>query len=417
MSDNPGHAVRLQNCLRNIPTDAKRIILAFSGGLDSCVLLHLLANNKTASELELWHVNHGLQEAANEMALFCQEAANKYSLNLVVSQLNLSSVESNIEAIARTARYSLFEKNLRANDCLLTAHHADDQAETLMLNILRGSGSRGLSGIAYTRTLGKAKLLRPLLDIPRNTLIDFAQQNRLEWFDDPSNDSNRFNRNFLRHKIMPVFRQRWPGYLSSFSKVSNIQRETQELIDDLAKLDFDQIALFDRVTGLSTLNQLQLLKLTRPRQKNVIRFWVRYHDYPGLPQAKLNDLIAQLNARHDAMPVVSLNNYEIRIYNQNLFIVSSPADHPSMNCYEFGLQPELQVTEINLKIKRTELFKRFSIIETGQLVTLKFRLRMGDSNSHKHRLKRLFQQHKIPPWKRPDIPQVYINDDLIGLIV
>ena len=176
----------MQSCLELIPDDAQRIFVAFSGGLDSTVLLHLLVADSRKFEIIPWHFNHGLLDVASDMEQFCIEQTRRLGLEIRVDQLRLDKVESNVEAVARHNRYALFAQHTRAGDCILTAHHADDQAETFLLNALRGSGSAGLRGIARQRVLdGGALLLRPLLDSSRSQLETYARQHKLAWVDDP----------------------------------------------------------------------------------------------------------------------------------------------------------------------------------------------------------------------------------------
>ena len=160
----------MKSCLESIPDNIERVVLAFSGGLDSCVLLHLLTSHPHSYSVQLWHVNHGLQESADEMEVFCNARAREYGLEIKTSHLHLDPHAGNLESTARQARYALFEKELNQGDCLMTAHHADDQVETFMLNALRGSGSAGLRGIAKSRPIGQSTLFRPLLDISREEL-------------------------------------------------------------------------------------------------------------------------------------------------------------------------------------------------------------------------------------------------------
>ena len=225
---------QLDNSLQLLPESVKRLVLAFSGGVDSCVLLHLLSQRNSDFEILIWHVNHGLVDNADEMELFCQQKVSEYGMELNLSHLRLDSNVSNIEARARKARYQVFGESLGGQDCLLTAHHADDQVETFFLNLLRGSGSAGLRGIAAFKWLSRTPMLRPLLSISRVDLERYAEQQQLNWFEDPSNQSERFNRNYLRKQVIPAIKKRWPAYHQSIASVCAIQSETQDLLDDLS---------------------------------------------------------------------------------------------------------------------------------------------------------------------------------------
>ena len=415
MKSNSGLSIQLEICLGSISAEFERVVLAFSGGVDSCVLMHLLNAHPAPLKILPWHINHGLQAVADEMEAFCRSVADRYKLDIEVSHLNLDPDMANLESEARKARYALFEQALTPTDCLMTAHHAEDQAETLLLNILRGSGSSGLRGIAYRRTIGSSILVRPLLEISRADILAYAQRHRLKWYDDPSNKSQRFNRNYLRHQVIPKIKNRWPGYLESIRSVITIQAETQQVLEELGAQDYQQVRYQSETETRDLLcrNTFQLLSYSR--QKNLIRYWLKKYDCASLPQSRLNELIRQLNSRTDSMPVVSGSGYEIRVYNQCLYIVYKNSQVPLRAGYEFNHSARLNIKELDLKLERESIFLRLNRKDSGQSIKLKFRLKNQGPSPDSHRLKRLFQKHKIPPWKRPVTPQVYLDDELAGL--
>ncbi len=246
----------MQACLELFPDDTKRVFLAYSGGLDSSVLLHLLVSATHSYEIIPWHINHGLLDVAMEMEQFCITQAENYSLAARVDRLELGDIKGNIEAQARYRRYRLFRREMVAGDCVVTAHHADDQAETLLLNALRGSGTAGLRGIAQQRSFGAGLLLRPLLRFSRAHIEDYASHHNLHWFDDPSNANSRFDRNYLRNQVIPAIRQRWPHYQDAFSTVSELQAETQEVLDEIGQADLEKV---------KNRNQMASQRLINPR--------------------------------------------------------------------------------------------------------------------------------------------------------
>jgi tRNA(Ile)-lysidine synthase len=410
-----GSGLQLDNHFESIAKSIERVVLAFSGGVDSCVLLHLLISQSRPFKIQLWHVNHGITDMADEMEAFSRSVASDYKLPIEVSRLNLDPSMANLESEARKARYAVFEQALTAEDCLLTAHHADDQAETLLLNMLRGSGSAGLRGIAYSRPFGDSRLLRPLLDVSRAEITDYASNHRLEWFDDPSNLSQRFNRNYLRHEIIPKIKTRWPGYLDSMRSVISIQAETQQILEQLGAQDYQSVRRISEQENIDLLCCNSMCELTLPRQKNLIRYWLKKYQLASLPQSRLNELIRQLNSTAESLPVVSGSGYKIRTYNHNLYIVKSDLSMPVQETYDFGYSATIKVNEIGLELDRKLIFKRLGQKDSGQSIRLKFRLDNNESNPDIHRLKRLFQKHKIPPWKRSLTPQVYLDNELTGL--
>jgi len=404
----------MQSCLETIPDHTRRVFVAFSGGLDSSVLLHLLVTEQREFEVIPWHINHGLVDAAGQMEQFCVAQAQHYGLEIRVDRLDLGGLDSNIEAEARRQRYRLFEQHAGTGDCVLTAHHADDQAETFLLNAFRGSGSAGLRGIASQRKLGQALLLRPLLKYNRARLEDYASQHEIAWFNDPSNRSNRFDRNFLRNQVMPLLNARWPSLRESLVTSSEIQSETQELLDEIAAADLEVLRAPD-YAGNATLDASGLLQLSTGRCANLVRYWVRRAGLAAIPHARLQELMQQLDARAAAMPQIAMPDYSIRRYDRRLFLVPDDNILRIDGSFEFGLKLEIAIEHLRLRSTRALILKRLHIEDRGQALTLTFRRNLKP-NSSRHRLKRLFQKHRIPPWERDAVPLVYLDDSLEGLL-
>ncbi len=404
----------MQTCLDIIPDDIGRVFVAYSGGLDSSVLLHL-AVGAARFEVVPWHVNHGLLQVADRMQQFCIDEARRLGLEPRVDRLELGGLDSNIEAEARRRRYRLFERETADGDCILTAHHADDQAETFLLNALRASGSAGLRGIARRRRLGKALLLRPLLDYSREQLEAYAREHEIAWFNDPSNRDLRFDRNYLRNQITPLLKSRWPHFQTALATASGLQAETQTLLDEIAAADFDEFRR-EASGGIATLDVPGMLALSAGRRKNLVRYWVAQAGLAALPNARLEELMRQLHADADSLPEICLPGYSIRMYDRRLFIVR---DAPAPSCdgfYEFGREAEIEIAELDLKLQRRQVFERLGIEDADQRLSLRFRVD-GEANDDRHRLKRLFQKHRVPPWQRDLVAQVYLDGSLEGLLL
>ena len=404
----------MQACLDIIPDDTRRVLVAYSGGLDSSVLLHLVVSGQPVYQIVPWHINHGLLEVAGQMESFCVEHARDYGLEARIDRLDLAAVDSNIEAEARRQRYCLFERFSGAGDCILTAHHADDQAETFLLNALRGSGSAGLRGIARRRRLGPAWLLRPLLKINRARLETYAAEHQVPWFNDPSNREIRFDRNYLRREITPLLRHRWPNFEDSLSTASEIQTETQALLDEIAGEDLQRLRRED-YDGHATLDVAELIALGDGRRHNLIRHWTAAAGVAVLSQARLLELDRQLHARPDGCPEVAMPGYSIRLYDRRLFLVRDESLRLRSGEYDFGLAADIEIESLELKIKRSTILEQLNIPDRGQPLSLKFR-NQGQQNQDRHRLKRLFQKHRVPPWRRAAVAQVYLDGELAGIL-
>jgi tRNA(Ile)-lysidine synthase len=406
----------MQSCLELIPDDAQRVFVAFSGGLDSTVLLHLLVAETRKFEIIPWHFNHGLLDVASDMEQFCIEQAGRLGLEIRVDQLHLDEVESNVEAVARHKRYLLFAQHTRAGDCILTAHHANDQAETFLLNALRGSGSAGLRGIARQRMLGGgALLLRPLLDFSRSQLETYARQHKLTWVDDPSNQASRFDRNYLRNQVIPALKTRWPHFQNSLATASELQSEIQDLLDEIAALDLLQLNT-TASRGIATLDVAQLLLLSPGRRKNLVRYWIADAGLPVISHARMQELMHQIHAKPDAIPEIAMPDYSIRLYDQRLFLVVNDKLRDRSGSFDFGLQANVEIEKFGLRAKRREIFRMLKVSDQNQALSLKFRDE-GQQNDDRHRLKRMFQKHRVPPWERAAIAQVYLDGKLEGLLL
>ena len=405
----------MQSCLQLIPDAARRVFVAYSGGLDSTVLLQLLVAKPRKFEIIPWHFNHGLLDVASNMQQFCIEQADSLGLEIRIDHLRLDKVESNIEAVARRKRYALLAQHTQAGDCILTAHHADDQAETFLLNALRGSGSAGLRGIARQRKLGDALLLRPLLDFSRSQLETYANQHELVWFNDPSNQASRFERNYLRNQVIPLMKTRWPHLQTALATASELQSEIQDLLDEVAIDDFSQLKTADS-GGIATLDLEQLLLLSPARRKNLVRYWIIDAGLPVITHARLQALMHQLHAKADAIPEIAMPDYSIRLYDRRLFLVRSDKLREGNGCFDFGVKTNIEIEKIGLQTQRCDIFRKLEVSDQNQALSLRFR-DDGQQNDDRHRLKRLFQKHRVPPWERAAIAQVYLDGKLEGLLL
>ncbi len=252
--------------------------IAFSGGLDSTVLLHLLvtlSQRQPLPALSAIHVHHGLQAVAEAWPDHCRSvcAALGVPLDVVTVQVRPGA---SVERAAREARYAAFVAAIHSNEVLLTAQHRDDQAETLLFRLLRGAGVKGLAAMPPQRPLGQGHLLRPLLDVSRVELEAYARQQGLSWIEDPSNDDHRHARNYLRQRVFPVLAEQWPQASTTLARSAAHMGEAQTLLDDLARIDLARAAtpgVFDWL-GLQSLALAPLRALSPARQRNALSHWL-----------------------------------------------------------------------------------------------------------------------------------------------
>ncbi|MES2204280.1 MAG: tRNA lysidine(34) synthetase TilS [Pseudomonadota bacterium] len=290
--------------------------VAYSGGVDSHVLLHTLVSLRQHYffELRTVHIHHGLNPKADDWQRHCEKVCQDLNVELTVHKLDLSASHENIEARARDLRYDFFASLLEENDCLLTGHHQDDQAETVLLQLTRGAGPKGLSAMPAKSALGKGFLLRPFLNLTRDELFSYAQEHQLTWIDDDSNENVRFTRNFMRQEIFPVLKKRWPNVTEAITRSARHCAETEKLLEEFIAPLLQCCLLENNALSLSELKKLTLLQ-----QKHVFRQWLFHCGFASPNERKLeNCLRVFLTAAQDRHPMVTWANVIVRRYKTEL---------------------------------------------------------------------------------------------------
>ncbi|HKJ10313.1 MAG TPA: tRNA lysidine(34) synthetase TilS [Gammaproteobacteria bacterium] len=392
--------------------------VAYSGGLDSRVLLELLAERRGAlpGPLGAVHVDHGLHPDAPRWAAHCAGVCRGLGVPLVQLRANAAAnAGDSPEAAARRARYGVLADWLPAGHCVLSAHHRDDQAETLLLQLLRGSGPRGLAAMPVAAPLAGGTLVRPLLEVDRATLAGVAQARGLDWIDDPSNADTDYDRNLLRHQVMPVLRARWPSASASLARSARHCADTAKLADTLAALDLQAL----QGTRPGTLSLAALRKLAPSRQRNVLRYWLRREGFAVPSAAVLGRILKDIpEARGDAEPRVCWAAAEVRRYRDQLYVLQAlpSVDRGAEYCWQPDSPLELPASAGTLEAvpaTGSGLAARFA--GCGRL---RVRFRRGGElfrphgRPHRRALKKLFQEAGVPPWERERVPLLYVDGEL-----
>jgi tRNA(Ile)-lysidine synthase len=391
--------------------------VAFSGGTDSTALLHAAATrpDHAPGTLRAIHIDHGLHPDSPLWAEHCRRICHTLGVPLVVRCLNLEPIPGeSLEATAREARYRALAKVLRPGDLMLTAHNQDDQAETLLLALLRGSGVHGLAAMPREAGLGRGRLVRPLLDVPRATLEKYVRAFGLSWIEDPSNASDRMDRNYLRNGVVPLLRARWPGFSATLSRSAAHCAEAAQLVDGLAS------ELMDVCAGAhpGTLGIRALMALERSRCKVVLRLWLRRRGF-ALPDrrhlARILDEV--LPARADADPLVAWFGCEVRRYRDDLFALDPLP--PSPGALTIGRAPSGTPPVLELPPGLGWLQWEDTSDGSELAPTVRFGLTEQTCRprptSRQRTLKNLFQEAGIPRWLRPYVPLVFSGDILIAV--
>jgi len=396
-----------------------RWLVAYSGGIDSTVLLHALADcrEKIRQQVIAVHIDHALHADSTGWDSHCQQFADNLGIQYESRKVAVTEdAGAGLEAAARQARYAAFHQLVQPADCLLSAHHEDDQAETLLLNLMRGSGFAGVAGIGAVQDFSQGRLLRPLLGIPAAAIEAYAARHKLSWIDDPSNSDTRFDRNFLRKEILPKLASRWPAVAARLRQSADLAGEGSELLNDLADLDLENIGCPERLTLAG------MQELSPPRQRNVLRRAIRRNGLPPAPATRLYQAVYELiPARQDAQPVVTWNGAELRRYRQHLYVLRT------LPAVDNTLDRILSVTGDSLDLGPGMGALDLDEVETGGIDPqiaeqgLLLRYRQGGEEIRlaghdcTHKLKKLLQQEGVLPWMRARLPLLYANDRLIAV--
>lgn len=392
--------------------------VALSGGVDSVVLLDTLARLAPVLRfgLSAVHINHQLSANAARWAAFCRALCRARGVPLKVAKVSVTRGNS-VEAAARAARYAVFKK-LRA-DYVALAHNQDDQAETLLLQLLRGAGVRGLAGMPRARstdetgaTAGGPGILRPLLDVPRSAIEAYARAHRLEWVEDESNAETYFMRNFLRHEVLPVIARRYPGYRATLARSARHFADAAQLLDELAAID-----AADHVES-GTLGVAALRRLAPPRARNLLRYFLASHEL-AMPADRLEEALRQVaTARQDARVLVELDDAQLRRFEGRLYVVRHTGQ-PSRRRLEWHGESEISLPELGgvLELARGRKAGISLARLRGRSVTIGVR-RGGerlrpDCRRPRRSLKNLLQEARIPPWQRERTPLIFCDGELV----
>lgn len=405
----------LPNELQKLPL---KLCVGFSGGLDSTVLLKTLSTLRTKHTFSLRaiHVNHQLQPDAPAWSNFCRTFCENENIDF--QNINVDVVQTKElgpEAAARKARYTAIKNTIQENEIFLTAHHLDDQIETLFLQLLRGAGIDGASAIKPVTQHDNYYLLRPLLAYDRCHLSNYAESNKLSWVEDPSNSEKHYNRNYLRHDVLPLIEKRWPAYRKVLQRFVEHSQSTVELLEGYSKQDFDICySVEDFTLSIEKLNSFSIEK-----QSLILRHWIKQQNFLMPGEAQLAQIHKAIVAVPDANPLVKWAGAELRRYQNKLYLL--PQNHSSIDLSEvtWDLKQPRILRGIGKLISHTVVGYGIKPHLVEADITISFRKGgekcrpVGRQGSHS--LKKLFQEYAIPPWRRRQIPLLKINDAIIAV--
>lgn len=395
--------------------NSQSILVAFSGGLDSTVLLHQLVQWRALHPdvaLRAIHIHHGLSPHADSWVQHCESVCAQWQVSLVVERVHLEDDGLGIEAQARRARYQAFAQTLLPGEVLMTAQHLDDQCETFLLALKRGSGPAGLSAMGESSPFAGTQLIRPLLAQTREALEAWARQHELCWIEDESNQDDTYDRNFLRLRVTPLLQQRWPHFAQAVARSAALCAEQESLLDELLASD-----LADCITAHGTLLLVPLMMVSDVRRAALLRRWLAGLNAPMPSRDGLERIWQEVAlAREDASPSFRLGEYEVRRYQSQLWWVKS-VDGQS--------ETVIPWLEWKTPLALPAGLGSVQLISAGELrmpqedeaVSIRFKapglLHIVGRNGGR-KLKKIWQEQGIPPWRRDTTPLLFYGETLIA---
>ncbi|RPH25045.1 tRNA lysidine(34) synthetase TilS [Buttiauxella warmboldiae] len=395
------------------------LLVAFSGGLDSTVLLHQLVTLRDSHaaniHLRAMHIHHGLSPYADDWAAHCQNVCTRWNVPLEVQRVQLADDGLGIEAHARAARYQALAAAILPEEALLTAQHLDDQCETFLLALKRGSGPAGLAAMPERLPFGETELIRPLLGQTRKELEAWAQEHQLSWIEDESNQDDGYDRNFLRLRMLPEIQQRWPHFPQSVARSAELCGEQEQLLDELLTEQLDELVqadgslLIEPMQAFSDIRRAALLRRWFARQKALmpsraalVRLW--------------NEVAT---SREDANPRLRLGDHEIRRYRCALYrlpVMEGLGD--KIFPWSAPFAPLTLPDGLGI-LRCTALGQAVRAPLSHELVTVRFRASgqihiVGRERGRS--LKKIWQELAIPPWLRERTPLLYYGEQLIAAL-
>ncbi|QIZ77378.1 tRNA lysidine(34) synthetase TilS [Ferrimonas lipolytica] len=408
---------RLEAALFSALQHATAVTVGYSGGVDSSLLAHLVSRwhqQHPQISCRLIHVHHGLSHNADDWLAHCAQQAQQLNLSFEAHRVTLElGARISIEAAARRARYQVFMDALAVGEVLLTGHHLDDQAETLLLALKRGSGPTGLAAMSASQPLGRGLLVRPWLNCRRADIEVAASELMLNHIDDDSNQDDRFDRNFLRNQVLPLLSQRWPAIHSNIARSAELCAEQQALCDEVAQSDYQQCRL-----PASGLDLDCSRDYSQARKNNLLRYFLRQHGTLMPSKIQLQQLQQMWNAREDSQPQLDWGQWSLRRYLNGVYLLSNqPPELLSTHDWSDG---KLQNGQHWL-LKPCYNGVRLRPARTDEQISIRYQLpgstKLQPSERDKRRsLKKLWQEYRVPPWQRSQVAMLCYNNIVVAAL-
>ncbi len=405
--------------LREAVRPWNKVLVAFSGGLDSTVLLHQLVTLREQERPELQlraaHVHHGISSLADGWVTHCEQLCNSWRVPLTVCRVRLAGQGLGIEAEARAARYDALANVLDDDEVLVTAQHLDDQCETLLLALKRGSGPAGLAAMPATMPFCNSHIVRPLLGFSREELAEWADAHALRWIDDDSNSDDSYDRNFLRLRVLPVLSERWPHFARMAARSASLCGEQEQLLDELLAEELISLVREDGALMLEPMYEMSV-----PRRNALLRRWLALHHAPMPSRSAILRIWDEVVlSRDDASPRQQFGDYDVRRYQNALWWVERRSGLRDV-CLEWPSDVhELRLPERLGCLSWADAGIKVRAPQAGELVSIRFGapgLVYIAGRPRGRTLKKLWQELNVAPWRRDTTPLLFYGDTLIAAL-
>ncbi|KUI98441.1 tRNA lysidine(34) synthetase TilS [Vibrio sp. MEBiC08052] len=418
----------------HIQSSQARCILALSGGVDSRVLLHLLARYMRDNQCPAMavHVHHGLSASADRWVECCRQWCAEEEIPFQVEYIQLNMQGKGVEAAARQARYQALQRYINKGDLLLTGQHRDDQLETFLLALKRGSGPKGLSGMAASMSFHQGWLLRPLLHRSRAEIEAYANTHQLSWVEDESNQDTRFDRNFIRHEVMPLLVDRWPHFPQAVQRSAELCASQEALLNELLQERYQAALQPDNRLSIRC-----LLDCGEAVRAQILRMWLEQLGHQMPSRVQLENISHQvLQAKADANPRCRIGNDEVRRFDGYLYCIPVYADISDWQCQiKINHLVELPDGLGTLTLTESALLTESVLLTEGttekqvafgldkRCLSMPLRVTFNPEGlvaspvgrRGRHKLKKLFQEYRIPSWQRRRVPILISGQQVIAV--
>ena len=395
--------------------------VAYSGGKDSTVLLHLMQQlqEKHGFSLSALHVNHNLNKDSIEWAQHCEQTCNDFGITFKQISLNLADSS---EQTARFARYEWFKDQISRNSVLLTAHHSQDRAETVLFNLMRGSRTRGLSSLRAISPFHGAKLVRPMLELNQQNISDYAEQNNLSWVEDPSNQENDYSRNYIRNEVLPALTEfRADAVQGILRTASNLERENN-LLREVAIADLVEVREHPKhpLDHSHAICYEDFAHLSRARQSNIVRFWLQSLNLHIPSQRLLDDLLTTFVSEPSVTMVLQETGSQFRFYQGYMYVMPAVEQADSVPSIDWrNIDQPIELYQSKVRLDATNKLRDLLLSQDASTVRLSSRMNVSNPKAlqgHSLNLKKWLQEAGVPPWRRQVVPLLTIrqpNSDVV----